>query len=91
VLSVTIDDLVALEAVEEFRREFSLSFPILLDPDRVAYDSYGATGVPETYLIDARGRLVERFVGPRNWDEERYPRMVQRLIAASRSQEESGG
>jgi len=91
VLSVTIDDPVSYEAVEEFRREFSLSFPILLDPERKAYDSYGATGVPETYLIDAQGRLVERFIGPRNWDEDRYPRTVQRLMEAAGSEEESGG
>jgi peroxiredoxin len=90
VLSVSIDDPASFDEVEKFRRELSLSFPILLDPEREVYDRYGATGVPETYLIDARGRLAERFIGPRDWDEERYALSVRRLIAAS-SEEESGG
>jgi cytochrome c biogenesis protein CcmG/thiol:disulfide interchange protein DsbE len=40
------------------------SFPQLYDPkSRMAVD-YGTTGVPETYFIDARGVIVDKFVGP---------------------------
>ena len=48
-----------------------------------AYLAYGATGVPETFLIDREGRLAERFVGPRNWKEPRYARAIRRLLDAS--------
>jgi hypothetical protein len=26
--------------------------------------AYGLRGVPETYVIDARGRIVDRVIGP---------------------------
>ena len=41
-------------------------------------------GVPETFLIDTQGRVAERFIGPRPWDDPRYARAVRRLIAAGR-------
>ena len=80
VLAVSIDALGQEAAVEAFRREFGLRFPILLDPSQDAHRSFGVTGVPETYLIDAQGRLAERFIGPRDWDDPRYTRVVERLL-----------
>lgn len=80
ILAVSIDAAGQESTVEAFRREYGLSFPILLDPGKDAHDAYGVTGVPETYLIDAQGRLAERFIGPRNWDDPRYARVVRRLL-----------
>jgi peroxiredoxin len=81
VVGVSIDDPSARDAVERFRSEFGLSFPLLFDPDKSAYRSFQATGVPETFLIDREGRIVERFVGPRDWDEPRYANAVRALLA----------
>jgi peroxiredoxin len=82
VLAISIDARSDLDEVTEFQREFGLSFPVLLDPDQTAHTFFGVTGVPETYVIDTRGRLAERFIGPRNWDDPRYTRAVRRLLAA---------
>ena len=82
VLAVSIDATSDRGEVAEFRREFGLSFPVLLDPGQTAYSAFGVTGVPETYMIDPQGRLAERFIGPRNWDDPRYARAVRRLLAA---------
>jgi thiol-disulfide isomerase/thioredoxin len=79
-VAISIDPENASAEIEAFRSEFELSFPIVLDAARVAYDAYGATGVPETFLIDREGRLAERYVGPRNWDEPRYTRAIRRLL-----------
>ena len=81
VLAVSVDAAGEEAAVDAFVLEFGLSFPILLDPGKRAHDSFGVTGVPETYLIDAQGRLAERFIGPRDWDDPRYARVVRRLLA----------
>ena len=88
VLAVSIDAAGQEAAVEAFRREFGLSFPILLDPSQDAHRSFGVTGVPETYLIDAQGRLAERFIGPRDWDDPRYSRVVRRLLERDSGREE---
>jgi peroxiredoxin len=81
VVAISIDEEKDRGAVEAFQREFGLSFPILMDLDKRVYASYRATGVPETFLVDAEGRLVERFIGPRDWDEPRYARQIRRLLA----------
>ena len=88
-LGVSVDAEGEGEAIAEFQREFGLSFPILVDPQKEAYRAYGATGVPETFLIDAGGRLVERFIGPRNWDEPRYERALRRLLDAASAEPDS--
>jgi peroxiredoxin len=82
ILAISIDDAEDQESVEAFRDEFQLTFPILLDPERRAYAAYQATGVPETYVVDAEGRLSEWFIGPRSWDEPRFARAVERLLAS---------
>ncbi len=81
-VGVSIDAAGAEEKILAFREEFGLTFPILVDPGKEAYRAYGATGVPETFLIDSAGRLAERFVGPRNWDEPRYARSLRRFLKA---------
>ena len=83
VLAVSIDASSEEGAVRDFVREFSLGFPILADPKQRAYRSFGATGVPETYLIDADGRLAEKFIGPRDWSQPRYARAIERLLDAA--------
>ncbi len=81
VLGVSIDDAGARAAIEGFRAEYGLSFPLLVDADRSAYRAFQATGVPETFLVDREGRLIERFVGPRDWDEPRYAHAIRALLA----------
>ena len=90
-LGVSIDAPGAEAEIREFQQEFGLGFPILVDPEKAAYRAYGATGVPESFLIDAEGRLIERFIGPRNWDEPRYARAFRRLLGAGAMAESSMG
>ncbi|MFQ5514748.1 MAG: peroxiredoxin family protein [Myxococcota bacterium] len=82
VLAVNIDEPETREAVGRFRRELELSFPVLLDVEKRTYSDYQATGVPETFMIDPEGRIVERFVGPRDWDDPRYDRAIRRLLGS---------
>jgi cytochrome c biogenesis protein CcmG/thiol:disulfide interchange protein DsbE len=63
---------------KDFRRDarrfagrFGLTFPLVYDgPGDIASD-WGLTGVPETYVIDRQGRVIESFVGAVNSDEDR--------------------
>jgi len=83
ILAATIDVDSDQDAVKKFREQYGLVFPILLDPRKEAYASYGATGVPETYLIDTEGRLAEAYIGPRDFDDPRYARAIRRLLPGS--------
>jgi cytochrome c biogenesis protein CcmG/thiol:disulfide interchange protein DsbE len=47
----------------DFLRELGLTYPSVREPGRDTALDYGATGIPETYLVSARGRVVAHVVG----------------------------
>ncbi len=53
--------------VARFRDRLGVSFPIALDPDQSVSRLYQTQGFPESLLVDADGRILERYVGPREW------------------------
>jgi len=46
-----------------FLDEFGITYPNIREPDRDTAIAYGATGIPETYFVSARGRVVSHVVG----------------------------
>jgi cytochrome c biogenesis protein CcmG, thiol:disulfide interchange protein DsbE len=48
---------------EGFIRKHGATYPSVREPGRDLANSYGATGIPETYFIDARGRVVAHVIG----------------------------
>jgi cytochrome c biogenesis protein CcmG, thiol:disulfide interchange protein DsbE len=48
---------------EGFIRAHGATYPSVREPGREIADSYGATGIPETYFIDTRGRVVAHVIG----------------------------
>jgi peroxiredoxin len=70
------------ETVRAFRERLGLTFPILLDSSRAVAEAYQTFRYPESYLLDRRGVVVERYVGPRPWDHEAYLARVERLLEA---------
>jgi cytochrome c biogenesis protein CcmG/thiol:disulfide interchange protein DsbE len=47
----------------DFLREFGVRYPTIRDPSKEVAVEYGATGIPETYFIDRRSRVVGHVVG----------------------------
>lgn len=66
ILAVSIDILGA-KVVAPFMKELKLSFPALLDPKGNIQNLYSTTGVPETIIIDKKGIIVQKIIGPRDW------------------------
>ena len=54
--------------VEAFVKELGLTFPVLLDPRGGTVQTYRLPGVPASFLIDRRGGLAARELGPRDWN-----------------------
>ena len=81
-VAVAIDD--QADDVHGFQERYGLSFPILLDLDQAVYDSYQTMGVPESLLLAPDGRIVERYVGPREWDAPEYASRIRALFSGAR-------
>ena len=86
-IAVAIDD--NEDDVRAFQNRYQLTFPIVLDPTQLVYGEYQTMGVPESLLVDREGRIVERYVGPREWDAIRYLNRIRELIGGSRTVPES--
>ena len=51
---------------------------------RCGIDSFQLREDKESFLIDARGSVVERYIGPKEWDAPAYVERVRRLVVESR-------
>lgn len=56
VIGIAVDD--ARGDTQEFVDDNGLTFPVLRDVDRAFSNGYGVKGLPETFVIDADGRIV---------------------------------
>ncbi|MDW7972586.1 MAG: TlpA disulfide reductase family protein [Thermodesulfovibrio sp.] len=71
----TPDDLIFLTVlykdnpatVKEMIKKNGYTFPVLID-DGLVSSVYGIKGVPETFLIDKKGILRHKILGPIQWD-----------------------
>ncbi len=77
-LAISVDE--ETDPVHEFRQRLGVSFPILLDPAQNVAGAYQTTGFPESLLVDQDGMIVERYIGPRDWDHATYAERIRRLM-----------
>ncbi len=63
-----------------FVREYRLSYPMLRDPEGESLVDYGVVGYPETFVIDARGRIValRRGVVDEPWMRQHVAPLLER-------------
>lgn len=80
ILAVSLDVLGA-QVVVPFMQTRRLSFTALLDTKSVVQRLYQTTGVPESFIVDKRGMLVEKIVGPRDWAHPQMLASFERLLA----------
>jgi peroxiredoxin len=81
VLAISVDAL-GTQVVGPFMQKHRLTFPVLLDAASRIPRLYRTSGVPESFIVDKRGRLVEKIVGPRDWSHPRMIALFQRLLTA---------
>jgi len=77
-LAVSVDDEPGV--VVEFNNRLALTFPILMDTDKRVAQVYQTYRFPESFLVGRDGRVVERYVGPREWDAAVYVERIRRLL-----------
>ncbi|MBI5848394.1 MAG: TlpA family protein disulfide reductase [Nitrospirae bacterium] len=57
------------------------TFPLFTDTNGISAKQYGVTGVPETYLIDKKGALRKRVIGPADWNSSEAKAFINSLLS----------
>jgi peroxiredoxin len=75
---------VSIDHNEKLYRSFiqrnSVAFQTARDPAANISGSYGTFKVPETYIIDGNGKVVQKVVGPQNWSDPAYLNYFRTLL-----------
>lgn len=53
-----IDTLDVTSDAQKFVKRYGLTYPMVRDPESGQSDAWGATGVPETYVVDRSGKVA---------------------------------
>lgn len=79
VAAVSIDD--GDDApVAAFAQDLGLTFDLLHDRSGNIQQAYQAIGVPQSYLLDADGRIVYVAIGEETWDSPEHRARVAQLL-----------
>ncbi|HEX9814318.1 MAG TPA: TlpA disulfide reductase family protein [Myxococcota bacterium] len=68
-------------AVVSFVDRLGLSFPVLMDSSQQVSAAYQTFRFPESLLVGRDGVVLERYVGPKEWDADAYVDRIRRLLA----------
>jgi peroxiredoxin len=82
IVAISIDDPGAADLIRAFRATHGLTFEILHDPESMITDLLPRFAVPQTLVIDRRGRIrVSRYAD--DWSSEENRKLVRSLLAES--------
>lgn len=69
------------KAVADFVKAVPIDFPVLLDEDNTVSSDWNITGMPTTIVIDQQGKIVERILGPKEWDSPIILKAIDKLLS----------
>ena len=70
-------------AVLPYVQKNGYHFEILLDPENKVGEQYNVSGVPETFIIDRKGRIVAHHMGAFDWSRPDVKEALQQLLQAT--------
>ncbi len=63
-----------------YMKQNGYTFPVYSDDSEIAARNFGVTGVPETYIIDKKGILRKRVLGPAEWNSPEAKNFINSLL-----------
>jgi peroxiredoxin len=67
--------------IADFVRDLGLTFDILRDASGTMERTFQVPALPVTYVITRDGRIHEKVLGAREWDDPRYASQIEKLLA----------
>ena len=83
-LAVSVDE-GGKRAVENFMKNRTMSFPVLLDPSGSIQRLYRTMAVPESFIIRKDGTIDNKVVGAIDWASPEVIEHLHKLIEESQS------
>lgn len=78
VLGVSVDK--NEQTYKRFLQQAGLAFETSRDPEADISADYGTFMWPETYIIDAKGKVVEKYIGDRDWTDPKIISSIKALL-----------
>ena len=78
-LTISVD-YEGIKPVQEFINKHQYTFPVLLDPQGETLDLFEVKGIPTTFLIDKKGKMDWKAIGPRDWKSVEVVSLLNLLI-----------
>ncbi len=78
-LAISVDK--DISSIKPYLEKYNLTFPVLVDPENRVKKKYKTVGLPETYLVDKRGIILYKAIGPRDWFTKTILESFEQLVS----------
>lgn len=78
VLGVSVDKNENL--YRQFLKQFPVSFQVARDPSWDIAANYGTFQLPETYIIDSSGKVVQKVIAAQNWMNPEFVQSIKKML-----------
>jgi peroxiredoxin len=78
-LTISVD-YAGIKPVKDFIEKHRYTFPVLIDPKCETLDLFEVKGIPTTFLIDKKGIIVGKAIGPKDWKRSEVVSIVNLLL-----------
>jgi peroxiredoxin len=79
VLGVSVDE--DEQAYKKFIQDHGINFPTSRDASKKSAQDYGTVMYPETYIIDRKGKIARKVIGPQDWNSAEMVAYFDALLA----------
>lgn len=70
-------------AVRRFEKQVSVTMTILVDPEGLVASLYGVEMLPQSFLVGKDGKIIKRYIGPRNWIDSSLVEEINHYVSLS--------
>ena len=78
-LAISVDE-GSPAAAKKFIQQNRYRFPVLLDPAGKTLDLYDIDKLPATVIIDKKGRMIGKAIGPRDWGRPEVFSLIDQML-----------
>ena len=78
-LAISVDE-GSPEPARKFIQKSRYRFPVLLDPAGKTLDLFEIDRIPATVIIDKKGKMIGRAIGPRDWSKPEVFSLIDQML-----------